>query len=90
MKMSWNFKTKRNFVLGYSTIKGENHKKIHAPNQDAVLVKKDRFGVVLVVADGVGSHKYAHYGSRGIVKAVQKAFLSHRISDGKQNVQLIG
>ncbi len=59
---------------GFSSVKGGMYSRQGIENQDAVLVVKSRFGIVLVVADGVGSHKYSALGSKAAVKAVRRAF----------------
>lgn len=71
---------KRNF-LGFATIKGDSHKKMNMPNQDAVFAKQNKFGIALAVADGVGSHKFSQYGSKAAVRSVQEAFLSFELGE---------
>ena len=75
MKMTCSSKQcKDKVVLGFATLRGDSHKKTHMPNQDAVIGRTDKFGTVMAVADGVGSHKYSQYGSRAAVRAVREAF----------------
>ena len=70
---------KKCICLGYATVKGDSHKRMNMPNQDAVLGGQNKFGVVLAIADGVGSHKFSQYGSKAAVRAVQEAFLSFEL-----------
>lgn len=60
--------------LGFSSIQGESHAAAKTPNQDAVLAGKNEYGVVLAVADGVGSHAFSQIGSKAAVRAVRDAF----------------
>lgn len=59
---------------GGATIRGKSHKLSGLPNQDAFLIKKTNYGIVLAVADGVGSQAYSQFGSAAIVTSVEKAF----------------
>ncbi len=59
---------------GFSTI-GQTHINNGLPNQDSLGVyrsKKRKKELVLVVADGIGSHKHSDIGSKAIVKSVIK------------------
>ena len=63
-----------NEYYGYASVRGQSHIATKTPNQDAVKIRKTQYGITLVVADGVGSHKYSQIGSRTIVKSVTDAF----------------
>ena len=54
---------------GMSVI-GKSHIKLNIKNQDAWLSKSFYGGDVVVVADGLGSHKYSDRGSIAICKAI--------------------
>lgn len=60
-------------IISYSTVKGLLHKKENACNQDSYIVKRYRFGTILVVSDGMGSHRHSDVGSKAVCKAVCKA-----------------
>jgi len=49
---------------------GPAHIKSHIPNQDAYIVKHFVWGDVIVVADGLGSHKNSAIGAKAICEAV--------------------
>ncbi|MFW5980944.1 MAG: PP2C family serine/threonine-protein phosphatase [bacterium] len=53
---------------------GQAHLKTKTPNQDSYLIREYESGLVLAAADGLGSRKYSHLGSRAICKAVCNAF----------------
>ena len=57
------------FISGY-TCKGLAHKKLRKPNQDYVFVRSSGGITLICVADGVGSHKYSHKGSKQICRCV--------------------
>lgn len=59
---------------GIGSIRGGNHKKAKVPNQDAVYRKKHKFGLLMAVADGVGSHRYSQFGSKAAVRAAAETF----------------
>ncbi|MBC3803555.1 hypothetical protein GH808_03775 [Acetobacterium fimetarium] len=59
--------------IGYSSVMGALHTKSRLPNQDSYLVKKLKFGTLLVVSDGMGSHAHAEVGSRAVCRSVSKA-----------------
>ncbi|MCD8238648.1 MAG: protein phosphatase 2C domain-containing protein [Clostridiales bacterium] len=63
----------KNAILGYGSVRGSSHKQKGIKNQDYCIVKEFKFGTVLAVADGHGSHKNAHIGSRAACRAVIKA-----------------
>lgn len=63
-----------NEKCGGSSIRGVSHKATHTPNQDSFGLFTSKYGTTLVVADGVGSHKYSKCGSKAAVKAVKNAF----------------
>lgn len=59
---------------GFSAI-GQTHLNIGLPNQDSFGIyrsKKRKKELVLVISDGIGSHKHSDIGSMAIVKAVTK------------------
>lgn len=59
--------------IGYSSVAGSLHAERKLSNQDAYLVKRYSFGTLLVVSDGMGSHKHSDVGSRSVCRAVSKA-----------------
>lgn len=63
----------KNECIGYSSVRGNLHIKDGLPNQDSYLVKRYKFGTVLIVSDGMGSHKHADVGSHSVCKAVSEA-----------------
>lgn len=68
--------TKKARIVGASII-GKSHLDSSVRNQDAFLIKRYRFGVVMCVCDGVGSNRFAHYGAKAACKAVSKVFRHH-------------
>lgn len=67
------FRKSKDICCG-ATLRGEKHVIQNKPNQDAVLIKYTKYGVILAVADGVGSLEKSQYASKAIVKATAKAF----------------
>ena len=65
----------KNIRVAGASVRGISHIKAKKPNQDAVLIYKSKFGIIMAVADGVGSHQFSRYGSKTAVKAVKTAFL---------------
>lgn len=59
--------------IGYASVKGILHKEANIPNQDAYSVKKYKFGIILVVSDGLGSKKHSDIGSKAVSKAIDRA-----------------
>ncbi len=53
-----------------TSVIGPAHIATHIPNQDAWIAKHFSWGDVIVVADGLGSHKYSDIGSKAICKVV--------------------
>ena len=47
------------------------------PNQDAFKYRNYGYGCVMAVADGVGSDRYSHFGSKAVVQAVHEAFCAY-------------
>ena len=66
--------SKKNECYGYASVRGQSHYASRTPNQDAVRVYRSEYGTTLVVADGLGSHRYSQIGSSAIVKSVTDAF----------------
>jgi len=60
-------------ILGYSSVKGMLHEQKNTPNQDSYIVKKYKFGTVMVVSDGLGSHKFSDIGSQAVCRSVCQA-----------------
>lgn len=56
-----------------ATITGQSHLEIGQKNQDNFSITKYNFGLVMVVADGLGSKKYSDIGSRQVCKSVGEA-----------------
>lgn len=63
----------KNERIGYSSVMGALHEKCRLPNQDSYLIKRYKFGTLLVVSDGMGSHKHSDIGSHSICRAVSEA-----------------
>jgi serine/threonine protein phosphatase PrpC len=61
------------YIYSGATIKGQTHHVSALPNQDSFLIKKYSFGIVTVVADGLGSKKHSDIGSKSVCRAVSKA-----------------
>ena len=74
--------------LGYSSVKGSLHVTSRLPNQDSYLVKRFKFGTLLVVSDGMGSHPYADIGSDSVCRCVSKA-LQIWNEQGCQDIRLL-
>ena len=60
-------------TCGASSI-GRSHLIDRTPNQDHFTVKRNRYGIVMSVCDGVGSNRYSQFGSKAACKAVEKTF----------------
>lgn len=60
-------------VIGYSSVRGALHEKGRLPNQDSYLVKQLKFGTLLVVSDGMGSHPHSDVGSHSVCRSVSRA-----------------
>lgn len=56
--------------FAYSSVRGLLHQQKNIVNQDSYVVKRYKFGTVLVVSDGMGSHKHSDVGSQAACKAV--------------------
>lgn len=59
--------------IGYASVLGDLHIKSGTPNQDSYLVKRFKFGTLLVVSDGMGSHPHADMGSKAVCRSVSRA-----------------
>lgn len=71
-------------IVAYSSVKGKYHKQKNMPNQDSYLVKRYKFGTVLVVSDGIGSHLHSDIGSRAVCKSVCQAIQFWNQSECKE------
>ena len=60
-------------VIGYSSVRGTFHEKESLPNQDSYLVKRFKFGTLLVVSDGIGTHPHSDVGSPLVCRSVSRA-----------------
>ena len=60
-------------VFGYASVKGALHEKVRLPNQDSYLVKQFKFGTLLVVSDGMGSHPHSEVGAHSVCRSVSRA-----------------
>ncbi len=60
-------------VIGYASVRGALHERGRLPNQDSYLVKRFKFGTLLVVSDGMGSHPYSDVGSHSVCRSVSRA-----------------
>lgn len=58
---------------GGASVIGPAHIVCKLPNQDSWFFKKYSWGILSVVADGMGSKKHAEIGSKAVCNAVQKA-----------------
>lgn len=56
-----------------ATITGRAHRELAQKNQDSFLITKYSFGLVMVVADGLGTKKYSEIGSKEVCKVVGEA-----------------
>ena len=63
-------------ITGASLI-GPAHIRQHLPNQDAFKYRSYGYGCIMAVADGVGSDRYSHFGSKAVVQAVHEAFCAY-------------
>lgn len=52
---------------------GQSHKETDQENQDSFLITRYGFGIVMVVADGLGTKKHSKIGSSEVCKAVGEA-----------------
>lgn len=62
-----------NMYYGGASVIGPAHIDCRLPNQDSWFFKKYSWGILSVVADGMGSKKHANIGSKAVCNAVQKA-----------------
>lgn len=60
-------------IIGYSSVKGALHEKERFPNQDSYLIRRFKFGTLLVVSDGMGSHSRSDVGSQSVCRSVSRA-----------------
>lgn len=60
-------------IYGCASVKGKLHEQSNIPNQDSYVVKRYKFGTILVVSDGMGSHAHSEVGSKAVCKAVCQA-----------------
>lgn len=74
----------KSVVTGASVV-GSAHKCQHMPNQDAYKCCDYGYGCVMAVADGVGSERYSHFGSRAVVQAVHETFCAYVRGDIRRN-----
>lgn len=65
---------KYNELFAGATEIGPRHVHEKLPNQDAFLCRQYEYGVVIAVADGVGSEQYSQEGSKAAVNAVHLTF----------------
>lgn len=63
-------------ITGASLI-GPAHIRQHLPNQDAFKYRSYGYGCIMAVADGVGSDRYSHFGSKAVVQAVHESFCAY-------------
>lgn len=66
-----------NITINGASCIGKSHVACSIPNQDSFHIKQVKYGTVMSVCDGVGSNKFAHYGSRAACNAVYKVFKLH-------------
>lgn len=70
-----------------TSVKGPAHEQDGLPNQDAISVHGLRGGSFVSVADGLGSRRYSHTGSRMAVALARKVALNH---EGTQSIDVPG
>jgi serine/threonine protein phosphatase PrpC len=58
------------YLYGGASVRGAGHIKNNVENQDAYSIREYKFGVVLVVADGLGSKEQSSTGSQAVCKSV--------------------
>ena len=49
---------------------GPKHQLLHTPNQDTAISVRLKHCDIIMVADGLGSHKFSHIGSQAVCRAV--------------------
>ncbi len=59
--------------LRAASVRGPGHRRDGLPNQDAVLIRQDRCGWLVVVSDGMGSRPRAAEGARSVCQAARQA-----------------
>ena len=64
-------------VITGASVAGSAHVRQHMPNQDAFKCRNYGYGYVMAVADGVGSDRYSHFGSKAVVQAVHEVFCAY-------------
>ena len=78
--------------FAFSSVRGLLHQQEKIANQDSYAVKRYKFGTVLVVSDGMGSHKHSDIGSRAACKAVCDAiqkWIQYKAKDIRLLIPLI-
>lgn len=88
MENKYSKKKIRNVYSMVSLI-GKAHLDSVLPNQDYFLVKKNSFGTVIVVADGMGSKKKSDIGSKMVCKAVYDASQIWLKNNDNRNITLL-
>ena len=68
-------------VITGASVAGSVHVRQNMPNQDAFKCRNYGYGYVMAVADGVGSDRYSHFGSKAVVQAVHEAFCAYARGD---------
>ncbi len=68
-------------LLTGASVPGAAHAAQGRPNQDALRLRRYGFGCVAAAADGVGSQRWAEWGSRAAVRAVHAVFRAYARGD---------
>lgn len=69
------YSKKKKEYLASACVRGKIHVKEKLPNQDSILTASNKYGVIMSVADGLGSHRFSKKGSKAAVRAVKKSFM---------------
>lgn len=68
-------------VITGASVTGAAHILERLPDQDSFKYRRYGYGAVMAVADGVGSDRYSHFGSKAAVQAVHEAFCAYACGD---------
>ena len=73
----------------YCSVRGQDHRRSHLPNQDAGQVWRSTSGVMVAVADGLGSRPLSHQGARAAVQAAYRAVQAWKKQPGAGQRELV-
>lgn len=71
------------------SLRGQDHRRSRLPNQDAGRVWRSASGVMVAVADGLGSRPLSHRGARAAVQAAYRAVQAWRKQPGAGQRELV-